>query len=1108
MPIVRTALKIVVAAGLVTGMALTYWQPQWPLLGYWLLLSIGLGVAISTLPALSGLGRRARWLLAVNAAIVAFALATTQFAARRAISSTHLEYRGVHLVGVSGFTVGANMDDASDGGVDVRLERVTSAPPWSARIRRADSGWTIEPLDGVEQLRLGPMPAPRREHRFDIAQSAILSSPDDWVALVDPAGSVVDTLRLRAGRLVSARADTFLLRAVDRAIETRYARALRTGVALSALDGRRATPSPYERFVRVQTLAPRDVVNGSEQTTVARYVSWAFPADQRLLVAASPPYRLAARGQGGGLLSFRDSASVEVRSGDAVWRFELRERRREPSADVGLDLLFVRNPRPMDTPLPTGVSCQEGVACGAISLRRLPPPVAHVALDFAGFDPHRFGLLGRVQQDGRGFTVVLARQSYRVERGAPRPVAIPVTALRQNDDGRPGVSLAGESRGPGKNWVLLAASGAFGDDMSTIVLVGIGLALVLAAIYAGVQAATAGGRALPVYDERWLCLGVTAVLALLLTRVIIGARVAFFAPFLARGIDTAVGMWVAIAIVVVGLLSWPAWVPPLLTGARAISNGQISLRRLVIGLVRLPVVAARGASSRRVRTTTLFTVLALGFLGLARPGAVAGGVGAGIVVLLAWISLAWVAAFASPYFETFERGAWSVVEQLAPSDRLASTASAGERKGWTGRLENWCTRIPELPIIAACLAAEVALLPGLAGPSLVGAIALLAAAVIVARRRRSSGLVSALPDYWGALAGAMVFVVVIASMRLRSENGSMAAFVLIVLVALVSVRIGRGVGARIDAATRRGNGSRGDWSEVTLSSALLAAPLLLLAPLMAIDMGLFLVVVLPVGFATLLAAGRQVAGRRLAAPLAAFVLLFVLLTPRVLFPSVRAIRDADSHASRAAAFDDMTRLLGVRLPLVSKSMDRVAARSVATADQPLAEALLISAKAGPARDLLIPSIEQIWGGRTYASAGFWGGGLGQAVVGGRGVAESVSYAENTFSVFVLAEHGVFGGVLVLALYLLLTVAVGATAMSGSAETPGAYRASRALFLVATLIVAIPAAYVALSNLGVVPITGQNMPFLGLNAWSDVAICAGIAGILVTGAIRRTHEVAR
>ena len=1108
MPRVRTALKVVVAAGLVIGLALTYWQPQWPLLGYWLLLSIGLGVAISTLPALSGLDRRARWLLTVNAAIVAFALATTQFAARRAISSTHLEYRGVHLVGVNSFTVGANVDDAIDGGADVRLERVSSASPWSARVSRTDSGWTIEPLAGVEQLRLGPMPASRREHRYDIAQSAILEHPDDWVAVVNPAGTAVDTLRLRGGRVATARADTFLLRAVDGAIEPRYARALRAGVSLSALDGRRAAPSAYERFVRVQSLSARDVVNESEQRAGARYFSWLLPSRQRLLVAASPPYRLAAPGLGGGPLSFRDSASIEVRSGDALWQFELRARRREPSADVGLDLLFVRNPRPLDTPLPTGVSCQEGVACGAISLRRLPPPVAHVALDFAGFDPHRFGLLGKVEQDGRGFTVVLPRHAYRVERGAPRPVAIPVRPLHESDGGAVNVSLAGESRGPGNYWVLLAASGAFGDDMSTIVLIGTGLALVLAAIYAGVKAATVGGRALPAYDERWLGLGAAAVLALLLARVIIGARVAFFAPFLARGIDTAVGMWVAIAIVVVGLLSWSAWMPPLLTGARAISSGQISLRRLAIGIVRIPIVAARGASSPRVRTTSLLTALALGFLGVARPGAVVGGVGAGGVVLLAWISLAWVAAFSGPYFETFERGAWSVVEQLTPSDRLSGAVKAPAPSGWTAQLENWCTRIPELPIIAACLAAEVALLPALAVPALVAALALVVAAGIVARRRRSLAIVSPLPDYWGATAGAMLFVVVIASMRLRSENGSMAAFVLIALVALVSVRIGRGVGARIDAAARRGDDRKGDWSEIIISSALLAAPLLLLAPLMAIDMGLFLVVVLPVGFATLLAAGRRVAGWRLAAPLAAFALLFFLLTPRVLFPSMRGIRDADSHASRAAAFDDMTRLLGVRLPLVSKSMDRVAARSVATADEPLAEELLISAKPGSARDLLIPSIEQIWGGKTYASAGFWGGGLGQAVVGGRGVAESVSYAENTFSVFILAEHGVFGGVLVLTLYLLLTAAVGATAFSGPPETPGAYRASRALFLVATLIVAIPAAYVALSNLGVVPITGQNMPFLGLNAWSDVAICAGIVGILVTGAIRRTHEVAK
>jgi hypothetical protein len=119
-------------------------------------------------------------------------------------------------------------------------------------------------------------------------------------------------------------------------------------------------------------------------------------------------------------------------------------------------LLFIRNPRALDTPLPTGVSCRAGVACGAISLRRLPPPVAHVALDFAGFDPARFGMLGKVQQDDDGFTVVLPRQAYRVERGAARPVAIPVTSLSEAPQN------VSETRALNRFWVLLSASGTFG----------------------------------------------------------------------------------------------------------------------------------------------------------------------------------------------------------------------------------------------------------------------------------------------------------------------------------------------------------------------------------------------------------------------------------------------------------------------------------------------------------------------------------------------------------------------------------------------------------------------------------------------------------------------
>jgi hypothetical protein len=195
----------------------------------------------------------------------------------------------------------------------------------------------------------------------------------------------------------------------------------------------------------------------------------------------------------------------------------------------------------------------------------------------------------------------------------------------------------------------------------------------------------------------------------------------------------------------------------------------------------------------------------------------------------------------------------------------------------------------------------------------------------------------------------------------------------------------------------------------------------------------------------------------------------------------------------------MQTVLGVRLPFVGESLERAAARAVAARDQQAAEELLIAARPGLARDLLVPSIEQAWGSRAYSAAGTFGVGLGAAPIG-LGIAEPVSYAENSFAVYVLHEHGVLGGVAVLLAYLLF----GLSALLLVRATPTMARAllaSRAMFMVASLIVTIPAVYVALSNIGVVPITGQNMPFLGLNAWSDVTLCAGAVAFLITGAIR-------
>jgi cell division protein FtsW (lipid II flippase) len=511
------------------------------------------------------------------------------------------------------------------------------------------------------------------------------------------------------------------------------------------------------------------------------------------------------------------------------------------------------------------------------------------------------------------------------------------------------------------------------------------------------------------------------------------------------------------------LLSWAQWMPPLLIRARHALNGQASLA--------LTIRAPQHAVSPRQNLSLVLIATGIASLAYASPAAVVKGLITGALVLLAWVTVAWITAFASPVFETFERGAWSVVEQLAP------------QRG----MRHWWDAIPESWLIVACLCAELAL----RWPrSLAVLSALIIIVAAIPRRARRT------PDPIAAAAGAALFTLCISSSAAVSENGSMAAFVLVVFVALASVRIGRAVQGRLADAQPR--------ARSRFLPLVLIAPLLLLAQLALIDMGLFLVVVLPIGFATLLAVDSRVARRAMLVPAAAFALLAALLIGKVLFPPVDEIRRADSHLAKAEAFGHMSQLFHVSLPgSFGQSMNRVAARALATRDPGLAEEMLVSAQPGPARDLLIPSIEQIWGAKAYSQGGLTGLGLGRAVIGGRGVAEPVSYAENAFSVFILAEHGALGGVTILALYILLAGAALFASLSNGG-TPASHRASRALFIVATLLLVIPAVYVALSNLGYVPITGQNMPFLGLNSWSDVALCSGAVGILITGLVRRAE----
>lgn len=428
----------VVASGATTvGLYLAYWRPNAPLLAYWLAVGLATGLVFSGVPTSAGVQRRLEALGVLFGILIIAGLFTTQVAARRTISATHLVYRGVHLVGVDSFHIGAG-----DVETDIRLQTISAAQmPWSLRVRRLDDGsWELVPITGIEQLRVRHGSTRPIADEYDVARSAVIS-PGEFVAIVGPDESIVDTLRLTANAFETAAGSVLRLEPENPAIEHRYERQLARGTALSNLAGPRSGRSNvYERFVRVQRIPDRARVNGASVPLLDRWRR----GDSRYLVSAMPPYSLEGPTVAAGEIAVADSAFIEVRASDVVWQFAfLADWRRQPGAERGVAIIFHRNPRPMDTPLPLGVSCQDpGAACGAISLRRLPPPVAHIALDQAGFDPARFGLLGTLRVVEEGYEVVLPGETYHVHLGLPRPVAVPVVPLdaagdREGEESRP-----------------------------------------------------------------------------------------------------------------------------------------------------------------------------------------------------------------------------------------------------------------------------------------------------------------------------------------------------------------------------------------------------------------------------------------------------------------------------------------------------------------------------------------------------------------------------------------------------------------------------------------------------------------------------------------------
>uniref|UniRef100_UPI00286E4F39 hypothetical protein n=1 Tax=Gemmatimonas sp. TaxID=1962908 RepID=UPI00286E4F39 len=826
-------IAILGGVGVIVGLVIAFRAPTVPLLAYWMVFMLVLGALLAAYTSFPGIKQRTRHILALGVVAVFFGLLTTQIAARRAASATHLRYNGVLIERDSAIRIGTTLE-----GNDIRLPAARQQLfPWVVRVTKRGARWVVEPESSVDQLRLstgnerGSSVVAEwfgsKRKKWELGGAARLAAPGDWVAVVDAGGRAVDTLTLREAadgrRLVSRRSGEFALEPVADRLGQRYRKMLRAGVPLSALDGRARNSAPFERFVRVR-----------EETRATWYPARFGTAATELFMTAAAPFRLEGPAVQSATLAFRDSALVEVKQGGVVWRFHLVEWRRTASSGRGIAMLFDRLPRKLDTPLPAGDNCERSAACAVLSIRPLPAPISYVSLGQAGFSATRFGLLGRLVERDGGFDVVLPRDSIHVDMDALRPTAVPVQAL-DSAGGAVADQLA-------RHWVLLSASSGIAEGLSTLLLIATGIALLIAAFFRTVSGVPFRIAVLPMPQQTAVGLGVTALLGLLLARTIVGARVAFFAPYLDRGLETVVGMWIAVTVVAAGLLAWQHWVPPLLTLAQSLRHG-----RQLATLQRMFSSISTGA--RHSPVTLMLGALALGLLSWVTLSGVVSALVAAFLVLLAWFTVAWVVVFTSPHAVPIQR-----------ASEIVTVMRAGSFAGAAGTESFVSTWSSEIVLVLTCVAAASA--ASKYWPFAVP-LSIIIWSLLWAFRVRVPLL---------SFVGPALYVLATMVVTIQSENGAMSALVLVVFVTLVSVRIGRIAGSILEAGASTVTRLDNSGESIVLPARIMARPratgrllvgvlppialMVMLLPLAVLDMGLFLVMLVPIGVSSYLAAGR------------------------------------------------------------------------------------------------------------------------------------------------------------------------------------------------------------------------------------------------------------
>jgi len=127
--------------------------------------------------------------------------------------------------------------------------------------------------------------------------------------------------------------------------------------------------------------------------------------------------------------------------------------------------------------------------------------------------------------------------------------------------------------------------------------------------------------------------------------------------------------------------------------------------------------------------------------------------------------------------------------------------------------------------------------------------------------------------------------------------------------------------------------------------------------------------------------------------------------------------------------------------------------------------------------------EHFWTIFHFASNGPLGVGYGKAPIERVPFPDGIAQGDNVYSIYILAEHGAWGGISILALYLCLTAVIFFILTQHFAA-----RVEPALVVGGVgLTILFTALYHAGGNVGLVPFTGKNLPLLSLNSYSDVLL---------------------